>query len=85
MERGSSTHAGVKAGLLLAILATPAFAQPDPNDPNGYPNAVRGFADASRPSTLGEDYVTGDFRHRFGFKSSLDPLGDGCDLARSKA
>ena len=45
MKRGSSIHAVIGAGLLLAILVTPAFAKSDPSDPNRYLNAVREFAD----------------------------------------
>ena len=44
MKRGSSIHAMVGAGLLLAIL-TPAFGKSDSADPNRYLNAVREFAD----------------------------------------
>jgi pectate lyase len=45
MKRGSLTHAVIAAGLLLAILATPALGKSDQADPNRYLNAVREFAD----------------------------------------
>jgi hypothetical protein len=45
VRSGSSRGAGVAAGLLLAILMTPAFGKSGPADPNRYLNAVREFAD----------------------------------------